>query len=121
MVKLQKYTKFVDPVVLITIMVKTMILFVIVLNMAVTLDNIFPKADKKKNKLIVWAEVLVQVSIIVIVTFLLRTVVEILGDAFDPLEQKMSSITAKASSFIAGYALYSRQKNLSAKINIIMK
>ena len=117
----QQYYKFINPIVLITIMIKTMILFAIVLNMAVTLDNLFPKVDKNKQKLIVWAEVLGQVSIIVVATFLLRTVIEILGDAFDPLEQKMSSITAKASSFIAGYALYSRQKNLSAKINIIMK
>ncbi len=121
MVNLAKYAPFVDPTVLITIMIKTMILFIIVVNVGSSIDNMFGPLDESKQKIIIWGETLIQAGVVVVVTFLLRTVVEVLGDLVDPLPSKMSSLTAKAASFVAGYALFSRQKNLSAKLNNLMK
>lgn len=121
MIKLAKYAPFLDPTVLVTIMIKTMILFVIIVNVGSSIDNMFGPLDENKQKIIIWGETLIQAAVVVVVTFLLRTIVEVIGDLIDPLSSKMSSLTAKASSFIAGYALFSRQKNLSSKLNNLMK
>ena len=116
----KQYIQFFNPVIIITTMIKTAILFLIMLHIGNYLNNKLPKLDKNKQKIIIWIESIFQATAIIITSFFSRTLIEIIGDLVDPLNPKLSSLTAKASSAIAGYALFSQQKNLSEKLNYLM-
>ncbi len=63
-----------------------------------------------------WVQVLVQVAVCAPIAFLLRAVVEYLGNKYDLLDEVMSPKSAAGASLIAGMAFFLRQKKLSDRM-----
>ena len=108
----------------IDIIVKTCLLYVFCLYFSVLLEKInrlmFGEYDeesvKKKRTIILWIEILVQISIITPSFFLFKEFIFQLFDKFDFLSKKYSDISAKAAVLFSGSALFTMQESLIFKV-----
>ena len=112
----EKIGKFLSPLFLVDMALKTCLLFFTSFQLSREVDSIFPELKKNQDEAMIWLEVLVQVSICCIVVFLFRTILSFLGNKFDFLNDEMSSLSTKGSALIAGMAFMTMQKNLTDKI-----
>ena len=120
---LQHMSKFLNPLFLVDMMVKTAILFTLAAYISSGLDHLFSKVlpyfkDKASDdeKLKKWVQVLVQIAVCAPIAFLFRTIIEYLGNRFDFLDEVMSSLSAKGASLIAGLAFFLNQKKLKVRM-----
>ena len=112
----EKIGKFLSPLFLVDMALKTCLLFFTSFQLSRVVDSIFPELKKNQDEAMIWLEVLVQVSVCCIVVFLFRTILSFIGNKFDFLNDEMSSLSTKGSALIAGMAFMGMQKNLNAKI-----
>ena len=112
----EKIGKFLSPLFLVDMALKTCLLFYTSFQLSRVVDSIFPELKKNQDEAMIWLEVLVQVSVCCIVVFLFRTILSFIGNKFDFLNDEMSSLSTKGSALIAGMAFMTMQKNLNDKI-----
>jgi len=122
---LKHINAFLKPGFLLDMMVKAMILYVVSVYMSEGVARLFDTLPYLKDdvsgtetmdKLKKWVQVLVQVAVCAPVAFLLRAVIEYLGNKYDLLDEVMSPKSAAGASLIAGMAFFLRQAKLSARM-----
>ena len=122
---LKHINAFLQPGFLLDMMVKAMILYVVSVYMSEGVARLFDTLPYLKDdvsgtetmdKLKKWVQVLVQVAVCAPVAFLLRAVIEYLGNKYDLLDEVMSPKSAAGASLIAGMAFFLRQAKLSARM-----
>lgn len=126
---LKHINAFLKPGFLLDMMVKAMILYTVSVYMSEAVARLFDtlpyfKDDVEEvkgtmDKLKKWIQVLVQVAVCAPVAFLLRAVVEYLGNKYDLLDEVMSPKSAAGASLIAGMAFFLRQKKLSERMKAL--
>jgi len=117
----EKIGKFLSPLFLVDMALKTCLLFYTSFQLSRVVDSIFPELKKNQDEAMIWLEVLVQVSVCCIVVFLFRTILSFIGNKFDFLNDEMSNLSTKGSALIAGMAFMAMQKNLTDKIGELKK
>ena len=122
---LKHINAFLKPGFLLDMMVKAMILYVVSVYMSEAVARLFdtityfkedPSGTDTMDKLRKWVQVLVQVAVCAPIAFLLRAVVEYLGNKYDFLDEVMSPKSAAGASLIAGMAFFLRQSKLSRRM-----
>ena len=125
---LKHINAFLQPGFLLDMMVKAMILYVVSVYMSEGVARLFDTLPYLKDdvsgtetmdKLKKWVQVLVQVAVCAPVAFLLRAVIEYLGNKYDLLDEVMSPKSAAGASLIAGMAFFLRQKKLSDRMKAL--
>ena len=81
-----------------------------------TADHIFPKFDQKKTSLIMWAEILIQVSLIAVCTYLIREFITWVTSSFAP----HFGNPMKYAIIIMAPIVFFQQGNLYNKMSEIM-
>lgn len=102
-------------------MIKTSLLFYISFYLSKMIDNLFPEVDVSKSTVMIWIELLIQVSVCAVIAFLFKAILTQLGDKFDFLDDKMSALSTRGASLIAGLSFLGMQKNLKGKYKILKK
>jgi hypothetical protein len=122
---LKHINSFLKPGFILDMMVKAMILYTVSVYMSEAVAKIFDtlpyfsddvEGNGMTDELKKWVQVLVQVSVCAPVAFLLRAVVEFIGNKYDLLDEVMSPKSAAGASLIAGMAFFLRQKKLSERM-----
>jgi hypothetical protein len=124
---LKHINSFIQPGFILDMMVKTIVLYVISGYMSSAIEKLFqnlPFFDKDipdasnttTDKIKRWVQVLVQVAVCAPVAFLLRAVVEYLGNKYDFLDEVMSPKSAAGASLIAGMAFFMNQETLKGRM-----
>ena len=125
---LKHINAFLKPGFLLDMMVKAMILYVISVYMSEGVARLFDtlpyfkddvSGTETMDKLKKWVQVLVQVAVCAPVAFLLKAVVEYLGNKYDLLDEVMSPKSAAGASLIAGMAFFLRQSKLSDRMKAL--
>ena len=79
------------------------------------LDNIIPKLDKNKSKIVILMEVYLQIGLISVITYILREIVHYIFNITFSIEKKPD----KFAVLILSPTLFSQQSELIKKINYI--
>jgi phosphate/sulfate permease len=125
---LKHINAFLQPGFLLDMMVKAMILYVVSVYMSEGVARLFDtlpyfkddvSGTETMDKLKKWVQVLVQVAVCAPVAFLLRAVIEYLGNKYDLLDEVMSPKSAAGASLIAGMAFFLRQSKLSERMKAL--
>lgn len=116
---INQISPYLTPQFIIDMMVKTALLFYVSFYLSKLLDSLFPEVDESKSTAMIWVELLIQVGVCAVIAFLYRTILTQLGNKYDFLNDKMSNISTKGASLIAGMSFLGMQKNLKAKYNIL--
>ena len=125
---LKHINAYLKPGFLLDRMVKAMILYVVSVYMSEGVARLFDNlpyfsdpvtGTETTDKIKKWVQVLVQVAVCAPVAFLLRAVVEYLGNKYDLLDEVMSPKSAAGASLIAGMAFFLRQKKLSDRMKVL--
>jgi len=116
---------FIQPGFILDMMVKTMVLYVVSVYMSYAVEKLFASLpyfsddvteDETTDRLKKWIQVLVQIAVCAPLAFILRAVVEYLGNKYDFLDEVMSPKSAAGAGLIAGMAFFLRQKKLSKRM-----
>jgi phosphate/sulfate permease len=122
---LKHINAFLKPGFLLDMMVKAMILYTVSVYMSEAVARLFDNlpylsddvtGTETTDQIKRWVQVLVQVAVCAPIAFLLRAVVEYLGNKYDLLDEVMSPKSAAGASLIAGMAFFLRQKKLSDRM-----
>lgn len=125
---LKHINAFLKPGFLLDMMVKAMILYTVSVYMSEAVARLFDNlpyfsddvtGTETTDQIKKWVQVLVQVAVCAPVAFLLRAVVEYLGNKYDLLDEVMSPKSAAGASLIAGMAFFLRQKKLSDRMKVL--
>ena len=81
-----------------------------------TADHIFPKFDQKKISLIIWVEILIQVSLIAVFTYFIRELITWATSSFAP----HFGDPMKYAIIIMAPIVFFQQSNLYNKMNEVM-
>ena len=121
---------FIQPGFILDMMVKTMVLYVVSVYMSYAVEKLFASLpyfsddvteDETTDRLKKWIQVLVQIAVCAPLAFILRAVVEYLGNKYDFLDEVMSPKSAAGAGLIAGMAFFMNQptlKNRMAALNL---
>lgn len=125
---LKHINAFLKPGFILDMMVKAMILYTVSVYMSEAVARLFDTlpyfsddvtGTETTDQIKRWVQVLVQVAVCAPVAFLLRAVVEYLGNKYDLLDEVMSPKSAAGASLIAGMAFFLRQKKLSERMKAL--
>ena len=116
---MSKFFKFFNPLFIIDMMLKTVILFFISFHLSGIVDQLFPSVDDKKDTIIIWLEVLSQAAVCAIIAFYFRTLLEFFGNKFDVLSDDLSKLSAKGASLIVSLSFFALQKSFKDKVALL--
>ena len=116
-----KYLKLLNPIFMMDMMFKTIVLFFISFHLSGVVDKLFPHVDDTKDTMTIWIEVLAQAAVCALIAFYFRTVLEMIGNMFDVLEDNLSKLSVKGASLIVSMSFFALQKSFKDKVVLLRK